>query len=365
MLYSYWLKEPHNLPLLSDLLAELQSACNFELMSDVLRKLTPEILGLPWVKLYRAQLCMVDCHYFQAVSILESIPQECKEYEQSRLLLAQICFLKQDYKNAIAHLQPISQSNSELALLYMRCLYFNNQLTDAIRFFNLLGRNISTECMGMAALITADAGDSLNGLALAQNTLEIAPQQPDALVAAAYCLIDLQEFDRAKPFVTAGISFCPKIGRFWSMQGQLYMIESDYLMADQSFGKAVNLMPEHVGTWLLKGWNQGLQNNWQIAIVDFERAVSLDRNFAESHAAFAVAALKLEKFEQAENALARAKRLDKHAFTVSYATALQAEAEGRIEESKKIIQDILQKPHYRGGQTYADVITRKLTEISL
>lgn len=361
MLYNYWLKDPSNMPLLAGVLSELQGSQNFELMAEVLHSLKSEVLELAWVKLYRAQLCIVNRCYTDAISVLESIDQQSDEHDQSRLLLAQICFLQRDYDKALAHLQPIAQLNAASAALNLRCLYFKGQFAEAQAFFRLLNKNnLSPECLGLAALITADAGEAEYGLELAQQTLAADPQQPDALVAAAYSLIDLQEFGQAKPYVTAGLQSFPTLGRLWSMQGQLELIDGNHQQASAAFEQAVRWMPDHVGTWLLKGWNQGLQQNWQAAIADFETAVDLDRNFAESHAAVAVAAIKLQKFEQAEHVLARAKRLDKQAFTVVYATALLAEVQGHAEEAQQLISAILHKPHYRGNQTYADVIMRQI-----
>lgn len=363
MLYNLWLQDPANLALLADLLAELQTNNDFELMSEVVQRLTAEVSVLPWVKLYRVQLCMVTGNYSDATALAKTVTEHDDEYNMSRLLLAQICFLQGDYEGAGSYLKTMTRVDATSAALTMRCLHFCGCFTEALAFFNSLPNDVvSTECLGLAALITADSGDPVHGLTLAEQVIAVDPRQADALVAAAYSLIDLQQYERAKPIIGAGLDCFPKLGRLWSMQGQIYLINSEHLRATHAFEQAVHWMPDHVGTWLLRGWNHGLQQHWLAAQADFETAVALDRNFAESHAALAVAALKLAKIEQAESALAKAKRLDSQAFTVAYATALLAEIQGRPDESERLIRQLLNRPHYRGHGSYADLISRQLKQ---
>jgi Tfp pilus assembly protein PilF len=89
-------------------------------------------------------------------------------------------------------------------------------------------------------------------------------------------------------------------------------------------------MPSHVGTWHGQGWCELLQRRYASALDAFERALALDRNFAETHGGLAVVHARRGDRDAAMQAIERAMRLNKHGFAARYA---QAVLEGKADDA--------------------------------
>ncbi len=96
----------------------------------------------------------------------------------------------------------------------------------------------------------------------------------------------------------------------------------DLAGALDAFRKAVASMPDHIGTWIGLGWSQFLSNQPQEARASFEEALRIDRNFAESHGALAVALARLGETQRARTEIELALRLDPKSLSARYAEAM-------------------------------------------
>lgn len=103
------------------------------------------------------------------------------------------------------------------------------------------------------------------------------------------------------------------------------LAENDMPQTREQIEQELQHMPEHAGSWHVLAWIHLLQANLEEAGAAFERALSLDWNFAESHGGLAaIAAMKGDR-ATAEHLIEIAERLDPKCLSAKFA---QHAAEG-------------------------------------
>ncbi|HCU65750.1 MAG TPA: hypothetical protein DF774_08325 [Rheinheimera sp.] len=359
-LYQFWLQDRANNTLLADLLSVLSAAKEFELLSRVFEQLEPISQELPFVKLYKLQTLMMQRDLDRAGALIEIYRQEFIGNDSFTYLAAQNWFLQKNYTMVLSELGDKTLDSELYVQLAARCHYLQCSYQTALQIienFTLSQPELSAATIGLYAAALADSGNSKNAWDAAQQALAIDPCQVDALLASAYLLIDQQRYTEATFYIQKGLEEAPSLGRFWSMLGQVKLVEGNLTAADDALERSVLLMPDHVGTWLLKGWSNWLQNRLSQAEADFKNALLLDRNFAESHAAIAAVLFKLDQRDAAELSLAKARRLNPSSITIVYVESLLAEADGQLELAQAKLDALLTQPHYSGNGTYKDVLT--------
>lgn len=364
-LYQFWLQDRTNNTLLADLLLALCEAKQFEVFSRVYEQLEPSALELPFVKLYQLQMLMMQHDFEKSNVFIETHRHEFVDDNSFTFLAAQNWFLQRDYTRVLAEVSDkIADSEPHMQLAarshYLKCSY--QIALQIIEDFALRQPQLSAGSLGLYAAVLADSENAQKGWEIAQRALAIDSSQVDALLASAYLLIDLQRYPEAALYIQKGLDEAPGVGRFWSMLGQIKLVEGNLPAADQALKRSVLLMPDHVGTWLLKGWSNWLQNRLPQAEADFKNALLLDRNFAESHAAIAATLFKLDQRDAAELSLAKARRLNPSSITIVYVESLFAEADGQLELAQAKLDAVLAQQHYSGNGTYKDVLTHVINQ---
>jgi len=178
---------------------------------------------------------------------------------------------------------------------------------------------------GIASLIALDASDlaaarrwadlSLNNQASAKPSME-------ALVTRASLALAERDVPTAKKLADVALQMNQNEGRAWSVRAFADMLAGDFVAATEHFARALDAMPEHVGTWHGQGWVQVLQKNLDGAQLSFETALALDRNFSESHGGLAVVLALKGLTQQAQQHIELALRLDKTNLSGRYAQTL-------------------------------------------
>jgi Flp pilus assembly protein TadD len=92
----------------------------------------------------------------------------------------------------------------------------------------------------------------------------------------------------------------------------------------------------------------------------FERAMSVDRNFGETHGGLAVVAALQSREEDARQLVRRALRLDPKSLAARYAEMLLMQRQGRDAEAKAVLDSILSRPAGRGGLQYRELVVAQL-----
>lgn len=107
-----------------------------------------------------------------------------------------------------------------------------------------------------------------------------------------------------------------------SLKAFAHMLAQDLPAAIQSFDRAVQTVPEHIGTWIGQGWALALHGALAAAQQSFETAVDLDRNFVESHGGLAVVLAMQDSRDAAAEHAELAMRLDRGNLSGQFAQAI-------------------------------------------
>jgi tetratricopeptide (TPR) repeat protein len=141
---------------------------------------------------------------------------------------------------------------------------------------------------GLLALLLLDTQQLPQAHAQVQRCLERGTMGVEThYVAASFCLLEGQVAS-AHQHVEQALALHPDEGRCLSLCGQLALAQRRYAQAAGWLEQAARQMPSHVGSRQAVGWCHVLQQDLPAARADFEQALAMDRNFAESHGALAV-----------------------------------------------------------------------------
>lgn len=175
----------------------------------------------------------------------------------------------------------------------------------------------------------------------ALKALELNPLQSDALTIRGTLAIASNDLTLATTSIHQALSSNAKNGRAWLGQGLLLMSQGQLTKTISSLEEAHQLMPNHVGTLISLGWARVKCDDLQRAKLDFETAISLDRNFAESYGALACVFAMEGKVKDAEVNILLAKKLNPHNFSGNYARSLVLTHQGNEAEANALIEQLM------------------------
>lgn len=182
----------------------------------------------------------------------------------------------------------------------------------------------TTQTGGIVSLAALDAGRSDEARRLSEAALAGAEPPPEALVTCATLLVGDGNLARAELLLDRAMQVTPNDGRVWSAVGAATLLGGDVAKAEMAFTRACEVLPQHVGSWVTLAWCQILSRDFAGARYSLDAALVLDRNFAETHGAFAVMHALLGQAVYAEQAIERALRLDRKSLSARYAQAILA-----------------------------------------
>lgn len=179
------------------------------------------------------------------------------------------------------------------------------------------------------------------------------PEEADFLAAASLLYLDDGQLERAQQFSAAAqagnaraleawvvggtvalgqgaveaaqaqfeeaLKINPADGRTWSGLGLASLLKQDLAQAAIQLERAVEYLPSHIGTLHILGWCKILSQDLPAAETIFRKALTLDRNFGESHGGLAAVAALQGKNQAAEESIKRALGLDPRSLSARYA----------------------------------------------
>jgi Flp pilus assembly protein TadD len=142
----------------------------------------------------------------------------------------------------------------------------------------------------------------------------------------------------------------PADGRARSVLGLASLQAGDIAGARGHFAQAIRTMPGHIGTWHALGWSCLMLQDLAGARDAFTRALELDRNFGESHAAMALVLFMEGRPDESQHHLRVAERLDHRGVTAGYVRALDSGALGDPKSVRALAHRLLDRPGFFGGR---------------
>lgn len=350
-LQGYLNSDPDNYVLLLDAFETALQAALFEKAEQFLSiALTRQIDATAW-KFRASNLYIAQSRFHDAQAILLDLQQEQGSHPAIIHNLAFILFQQNEFAGATDLLDTVVKAEagtklediSQPQVLWLRCMHRLLKLDEALAYVieQESAQRLSAQAAGVASLIAVDSGRIDLATSWAIRALTVEPEQIEALIAHATIALTQKNTEAARHYTQLALAKNPLDGRILSLLGFTEMYELKIDQALIHLQKAVTYMPDHIGTHLGLGWLYFIQKNLDAASAEFETALSLDRNFAESHGAIAVVAATQNETEKANQHIELALRLDRANLSAPYAQAILSGEVNDAEAIKRLAQRLM------------------------
>lgn len=320
-----------------------------------------------------AQVCALALHlalqnqdFTSAVAYGEKAVQAGIEHPAVIYNTAFAHFYSGDYKTTadLFARHASQQDNPTALLLHARALH-HQELTEEAE--PLAARSLQQEpgnheARGLLALLRYENDDLDSALSLARDTLVEDPNQLDALIACASAYFEQRDIGASRNAWQRTVHAHPQCGRAWSGLGQLEFNELQFDQAEQHLRKAVEYMPDHIGTWHLLAWIHILRNDSHAAREALLKSYELDRNFGETHGALAVVDIMDGLEDEGRFGIRRALKLNPAGLGARYAEMLLLQRAGNTGEATELVRQVLAQTSPDGHNSGQVLLERWLRE---
>lgn len=200
------------------------------------------------------------------------------------------------------------------------------------------------EANGVLALLLYDQGRTQEAREHVDAALARDPAQIEALLTLGSMQSDVLDLEAARASFDAIVRVEPSCGRAWLGLALLNLRELRFEQATHDAAEAAIHLSEHIGTWHVLAWANILLGDLDGARAALERALEIDRNFAETHGGLAVIAALQGREADARGASRRALRLHPQSLAAKLAEVVLVRRAGREAEAKRLLESLLSQP---------------------
>jgi tetratricopeptide (TPR) repeat protein len=352
-LQAFVAQDPSNPVLLCDLLDELLSEGRVDEALAQLQSTSDGLRALPAVKFREARCALMARDFAAVTELLQPLAGAADAPVGIAHDLAYAHFSLGHFDAAMRVLDDVRPQGEDaipVALLKARILHHQGQYASALALLETIASGSRlAEALGVRAMLLLDSGETAQAAAVADQALGIDPSQYEAAIVAGTVALWEQRLDASQALFDRVLAMDPHSGRALLGVGQNRMLRADMPAARAALERATAEMPGHIGSWHALAWCQLLEGDLAGAADSFGRAFAIDRTFGETHGGMAlVHALRGDRVA-AEESIKRATRLDARGLSARYARSVLLLDEGRQEEARAIVDDILESP----GQSVA------------
>lgn len=360
-LLRYLEKDPNNLPLRYDVIAATVEAENWSAANDVAQigiEKYPEELDM---HCYLGLIKLQQLDYEAAALCLNFAIDAGSQNLLARYNYAFSLFMLERYQqcySALTHIVINDKVDPPVRMLLAHCLYQLSQHSkaiDEVRIY-IKANPRRADAHGLLALLLCEAEQYEISAIHAQSALAIDALQIDALLAVAGKELGSVHYGKAIDAYQQVLRVYPECGRAHSGKGLANFAMNKFDEAQQDFEKAVQYMPNHIGTWHLLAWVHLLEGRSSEAKNAFMASYKLDRNFSETHGGFAVVAVMQGKINDALRHIKIATRLNQTSMSAQYASLLLAKINGNISEVNTILANALDAKIIGKNTKYKDLL---------
>ncbi len=209
---------------------------------------------------------------------------------------------------------------------------------------------------GLAAAVSVLALD-IEDLELARACAQKAGSHPDALTTLGTLAVGEQQVDKALELFESALRSNDTLPRAWVGRGLARMLTKHH-GASADLDRGAELFEDHIGSWIAAGWAHLIAGDQRAARDRFERALSIDDNFGESHGSLAVIDALEGRDADAAKRIAVATRLNRECFSAGFAQTLLKARAGDADAAQAMFQKILETPVNEQGDTVAAALAR-------
>ena len=358
-------QDPSNLNLRSQVIAAAFAAGAWSEADALLQEGLSQAPDSPELHAHAGYLALRKQQYSDAQSHFETAVTNGLDLPQIRYNLAFAQFQLGLHQEALASLNAVAKQQDkshDMQLLAARCLHHLDQREAAIDVIRAL-KSDSSEAEGLLALLLHELDRSEDALAAAHRALTTNPNQLEALLARSATFIEQEQFAAARQDLEHATQVHPHCGRAWSGLAQLDFREFNFDHAQAALEKAVQEMPNHIGTWHMLAWLHIMKDEVAQAKMAFQRSYEIDRNFGETHGGLAVIAALEGQQKLAEEHIKKAKRLNPNGFAAHYASMVLLEKQGKAEEAKALFTRVMETTNPDLGTAPGLLVARRLEEL--
>lgn len=339
-------QDPGNIKLIGDVLDLYIQLGEFQKAKILLAKSlqdTPSDAGLIF---RQATLSMATGEIDNAIKQYGKLIEQGRNDASIYYNLAYAYGLQRRFDEALAQLDTIENAADvlpESLLLRARIFHHLGNIEEALECATqyVEKQPQSADGFGELALLYLDMENYTSASEQASKALAIDAEQPEALSTEGFIALTNQDDVSARSLFDRALARHPKSGRCWTGLGLTEMFNGNLTEAIEALTKAVEYMPDHIGTWHALAWCQMSTDQLDDAAKSFETSLELDRNFAETHGGLAVIEILKGDIAEAETLTKKSLRLNPMCFAGRFANSLLKSKTGSAEEAQKSIEGIL------------------------
>lgn len=362
--YQQFLKQdPNNINLTIDLVDLLCQANRWEDAQRVIDECPPLVKESVAIILKKGEVFLLQRDFTSARTYLEQhidTNHEFSKHHMAQHMLGLCHFFQEQYSDAIPAFENSlnTMSSEPQNLKYLAYSHHHlNQLTQALRYAEEWAQATpSADSFGYLAIILFDLNKLEAAEEYARRAIELAPDQSDAQVIIGSIVLAKGQLANAIEAFQIASKSNPNSGRTWLGLGLVALAQQATNEARSFLERAQTLMPKHIGTTLALGWLKFKLGEIEQAKSEFENALALDRNFAESHGALACAYIMLDQIESATEHITLARKLDPHNFASAYAQVLQLRKQGKANEAEALQSKIMNQRPPQQSMTLVELV---------
>lgn len=244
----------------------------------------------------------------------------------------------------------------QAAMLKLQILHDQGQFEEAeVYARELAGDDLKHS--GLNAAISVLALD-IEDVDLARKAAKQAGAHPDALTTLGTLALGDDDSETAMALFDQALALSEQGPRSWTGKGLAQLLQGKNDKALINIDRGAEMFETHIGSWIAAGWAHFIENDLLGARERFEKALSLDQNFAESHGSLAVIDFIEGRLEESKRKTKTALKLDANCFSAALAQVMRLSSNGNSKRAEAIFQKAMHTPIDDKGRTIARSLTR-------
>jgi tetratricopeptide (TPR) repeat protein len=298
----------------------------------------------------RGMVAISNQRFDLAAAEFETLLQENPADPGLRFNLAWSRAMLQDFAGAAELIdEQVVAVAPRAAALKIQSLHHQGRMDEALE----VGRGYAErfpqnhEMMGALSAAALDSGD----LAVAAAYANKARSDPEGLATLGMLELERNHPAEAGRLFDKALGADPHRARALLGKGMVRLAVGDTDAAISLIDEAAELFRTHLGSWVTSGWACLVNGDLVGARRRFEKAMSIDDTFAETHGALAVLDIMQSRMADARRRMDVALRLDRNCFSAALARMLLLQAEGKEATAERVRDAALNTPVGPGGRT--------------
>lgn len=297
-------------------------------------------------------VAMNQGHLKEAVANFETVLATEPSNPEVRFNLAWTKSALKDWAGASSLLdQDVAATVSRAAALKIQMLHHMGEIEEALAW----GADFAERQPGDKALMAALAVAAIDAdeLELARSYAERADDVHEGLSTLGMLALGDHSPDAAMGLFDRAIDLYPDSARARLGKGLGLLALGDPVRAARELDHGAEVFGDHLGSWVASGWAYFVCGDNVTSRHRFERALTLDDTFAETHGALAVLDIVENNIDSARKRTDVALRLDRQCFAGILAKTLLLTQDGDLATAERLRTIALNSPVGPGGQTIA------------